>query len=144
VENLGNTTFPREKFLFFKVDGPVSGGRPVEDSAVEEVNKSGEAICCKTCGLPVTSRKQEVSINSSHTHTFFNPAGIVFELGLFKKAPGCMLAGESSFEFTWFAGYSWSFSLCRGCQSHLGWFYSNGENSFFGLILRNLVYPFEV
>jgi hypothetical protein len=70
-------------------------------------------------------------------HTFFNPAGIVYEIGCFRNAPGCMTYGPPSLEFAWFSGYSWQVVCCRSCQEHLGWiFYADDE--FFGLIINKL------
>jgi hypothetical protein len=99
---------------------------------------SEEAIRCKTCGRTVTTKRQKIVVGSSHSHTFFNPAGIVFELACFRRAPGCHVVGESTSEFTWFAGHVWRFALCSGCNSHLGWYFEAPEQSFFGLILANL------
>ena len=86
----------------------------------------------------VTGRDKKIQVSGSHEHTFFNPAGIVFELGCFSAAPGCHRAGRATSDFTWFAGYVWRFALCRNCNSHLGWFFEMGEHSFFGLILAHL------
>jgi hypothetical protein len=113
-------------------------GRPIEKEEGEEGISPAEAICCKVCGRAVTGRDQEIAVHGSHAHTFFNPAGIVFELGCFVTAPGCYSTGEATSEFTWFAGYVWRFALCRRCNSHLGWFFETAESSFFGLILANL------
>jgi hypothetical protein len=86
----------------------------------------------------VTARDHKIAVNGSHGHTFFNPAGIVYELGCFRKAPGCRIAGERSSEFSWFTGHVWRFALCRSCNAHLGWFFEGSENAFYGLIFANL------
>jgi hypothetical protein len=54
-------------------------------------------------------------------------------------SPGEMLLYCRRAHFTWFAGHVWSFALCRGCKSHLGWFFEKGETTFYGLVLANLV-----
>ncbi len=126
---------------YFRVDnrqGSGQFGQPIEKEEGQEGISSIEAIYCKACGRAVTSRDQKIAINGSHTHTFFNPAGVVFELGCFSTASGCSRAGEATSEFTWFANYVWRFALCRGCKSHLGWFFETNGSSFFGLILLNL------
>jgi len=104
----------------------------------DEQEMPEEAIFCRACGAVVTARRESIEVAGTHTHTFFNPAGIVFELGCFKQAKGCLVAGEPTSDFTWFAGHVWSFALCRSCQSHLGWFYQGDVSSFFGLILPKL------
>ena len=104
----------------------------------EKKTGEDEALFCKSCLSQVTRRGQMISVNGSHTHTFFNPDGIVFELGCFRNAPGCQPAGEVTSEFTWFSGHVWCFALCRVCGVHLGWHYEMGESIFFGLILARL------
>jgi len=116
-----------------------SFGRPVEKEEDKEDIRPIDAICCKTCGGVVTGRDQKISVNGSHAHTFFNPAGIVYELGCFSTAPGCRRAGEATADFTWFAGYVWRFAICRRCGSHLGWYFERGTQSFAGLILAKLI-----
>jgi hypothetical protein len=113
-------------------------GRPIVKEEGQEGISPVEAIYCKVCGRAVTGRAHKIAVNGSHTHTFFNPAGIVYELGCFAAAPGCHSAGEATSEFTWFAGYVWRFALCGQCNNHLGWFFETAELSFFGLILANL------
>lgn len=107
----------------------------------EEKGKSGradEALVCTSCLNTVTLRDHAVSINGSHTHTFFNPQGIVFELGCFREASGCLVMGEATSEFTWFPDSVWRFALCRKCGIHLGWHYELRESEFYGLILARL------
>lgn len=128
----------RTVFLF-REDGRSSGDKPSVKKDHQKQADSDRAICCKTCGHSITSRNHKKTVGGSHSHTFFNPAGIVYEIGCFKQAPGCHVAGESTAEFSWFSGYLWRFSFCSNCQSHLGWFYEQGESGFFGLILRQLM-----
>lgn len=113
-------------------------GLPAEKDEEQEGIDPAQAIFCRACGKAVTSRDRKIAVRGSHAHTFFNPAGIVFELGCFSTAPGCYQAGAASSEFTWFAGHFWRYALCRGCNSHLGWAFSSGGKAFWGLILANL------
>ncbi len=122
----------------FRDDKQKEGGRPAVDVEREEHTQPVKAIFCKACGSLITGREKKIAVNGSHTHTFFNPAGIVFELGCFSDAPGCHLAGEATSEFTWFADHVWRFALCRSCNVHLGWFFESGEKNFYGLILATL------
>ncbi len=110
------------------------GGMEEEEESLSPI----EAIYCRECGRTVTGRDQKIAVQGSHAHTFFNPAGIVFELGCFSAAPGCHRVGEASSDFTWFAGFFWSCALCSGCNSHLGWFFEMGDRSFYGLILAKI------
>jgi len=95
-------------------------------------------LLCKTCSAEITKSKQRISRAGKHLHTFFNPAGIVYEIGCFKRAPGCLPHGQISSDFSWFGGYSWQIVFCGVCHDHLGWFYDSGEDSFFGLITNRL------
>jgi hypothetical protein len=97
-----------------------------------------DSLYCRACGGLVTDGDQQISVNGSHAHTFFNPAGIVYELGCFRNAPGCSVVGEATMEFTWFANHSWRFGLCLLCDTHLGWLYETAEQTFYGLILTRL------
>ncbi|MFT5701548.1 MAG: hypothetical protein ACI8ZB_004443 [Desulforhopalus sp.] len=121
-----------------KVDGEKSSGRPFAESRCVNLEDTQKDIFCKACGKAITTKDQVIEVNSSFRHTFFNPAGIVFELGCYKRAPGCRFAGPPSPDFSWFKGYLWSFALCSGCQTHLGWCFDSGASSFWGLILDKL------
>ncbi len=121
------------------------GERLDRDGLVGTADKRKENVCdppyslyCRACGGLVTDGSQQISVNGSHAHTFFNPAGIVYELGCFRHAPGCAVVGDATMEFTWFANHSWRFGLCLLCDSHLGWLYETGEQTFYGLILTRL------
>lgn len=115
-------------------------GSPHQDLEEKEETLSdfNEAVLCRQCGHTITERKNACEVNGSHGHTFFNPAGIVFQIGCFTGAPGCILHGPASREFSWFAGYSWRLALCYNCTTHLGWFFSSSNHSFLGLIFNRL------
>jgi hypothetical protein len=101
--------------------------------------KEERLIHCRTCGKPITSSTYGIAVNGRHLHIFPNPLGIVFEIGCFSLASGCMHRGLPTGEFSWFPGFSWCFALCAGCNSHLGWNYSSAETNFYGLITANLL-----
>jgi hypothetical protein len=96
-------------------------------------------IVCRQCRLRLTRPSERISVNGSHSHTFANPSGVVFEIGCFRMVSGLHFIGPPSYEFPWFAGYSWQIVICNTCQSHLGWWFQGPETSqFFGLILDRL------
>lgn len=105
------------------------------DDSEEEIERS---LICKECGAFVTTDRDRTSKSGKHLHTFFNPAGIVYEIGCFHRAPGCLADGPLSREFSWFGGYSWQIIFCTSCIKHLGWFFSSPEDSFYGLIVNRL------
>lgn len=104
----------------------------------QEQEKREQKLLCRACGNAVTVHENRIEVGGKHHHTFFNPAGLVFELGCFKAAPGCQAVDEASAEFSWFAGYVWRVGLCRKCLSHLGWQFQSGDDLFYGLIISRL------
>ena len=112
---------------------------PLPQDESFNVSKPGKGIICRQCGYLITMPENIISINGSHKHTFTNPAGITFEIGCFSDAPGCLIHGIPTSEFTWFEGYQWNYAHCAGCLTHLGWFYQGRDDSFFGLILESLL-----
>jgi hypothetical protein len=102
--------------------------------------KPEKALFCRFCGHLITYADRAVEVNDNHHHTFFNPAGIIFEIRLFSSATGCTVHGQSSEEFTWFAGYSWNLALCSACAAHMGWYFSSGALGFYGLIEKHLAF----
>lgn len=97
-------------------------------------------ILCAACGHRITAERDRIEAGGGHEHRFFNPHGILFHIGCFRRAAGCLTTGEASLHFTWFAGYAWRLALCRGCLRHLGWRFDNASgDSFFGLVLNRLV-----
>lgn len=107
--------------------------------AEDEEEEREQKLLCSTCGNAVTAKDQKIEVHGKHQHTFFNPAGIVYNLGCFKDAPGCLAVDEASAEFSWFAGYVWRVVLCRNCLIHLGWQFQSGDDGFYGIIISRLV-----
>ncbi len=97
-----------------------------------------KCIFCKNCNHKITTFENIIPIDGLYHHTCKNPVGLVFQIGCFKDAEGCVIYGEPTEDHTWFPGFSWSFAHCSQCNRHLGWFYQDNGRSFFGLILHNL------
>jgi len=117
---------------------PGCSASPAAESRVEE--RLGRVLICRECGTEITSPDLGIEVAGSHRHTFFNPAGILYEIGCFCAAEGCLDMGQPSLEFSWFAGFGWRSSICRGCKMHLGWeFVSTADRVFWGLILNRLI-----
>lgn len=102
--------------------------------------RRGRPIRCAHCGHGVSSADQRIELAGAHAHRFENPAGITFEIGCFRHAPGCRSIGEATMEHTWFPGHAWSIGVCARCGTHLGWAYgpSGAGSAFYGLILDRL------
>jgi len=126
--------------MFFKEPGEksVTGSSIVVDDQAEDEEKAERILLCKQCDAGIARDKDRLSRDGKHLHTFFNPAGIVYEIGCFRQAPGCAVDDLRSNEFSWFADYSWQISFCGACSKHLGWFFSSADDSFFGLIINRL------
>ena len=125
-------------FLFFEKeqkDMP-SGQISIE---LDEVTHRRKVLVCASCTSPITDETTRIMMRGSHEHRFFNSYGIVYGIGCFSQAEGCVDVGDSSQEFTWFPGYLWRVACCRRCQSHLGWhFFGAEKDHFHGLILDRL------
>ncbi|MCP4754493.1 MAG: hypothetical protein GY866_26725 [Proteobacteria bacterium] len=97
-------------------------------------------ILCGHCRNRITLPVYKMEVQNDFTHTFLNPAGMVFNIGCFEKADGCVVVGDPTSEWTWFVGFDWQSALCSQCLKHLGWFYNSTTNQdFFGLILDTLI-----
>jgi hypothetical protein len=128
--------------LFLYRGGDERGQRPDSDQLVQDRDESEtgqrRALLCRACQAPITTSVERLEKQGKHLHTFFNPAGIVYEIGCFRRAPGCHAYGVPSSEFAWFPGYSWQVVYCRSCQQHLGWKFI-ADDGFFGLVVNQLI-----
>lgn len=118
----------------------VPGGAP--DAAPDPGSNPGTTrpvLVCRACRTVVTRPELAVEVDGSHRHVFFNPHGLVFDLGCFASARNALPTGPRTDEFTWFAGYRWQAVVCAGCAGLLGWRYTGRGHAFFGLILPALV-----
>jgi hypothetical protein len=114
-------------------------GVPDAEIVSDQETESEDILLCRSCRSTVTSNRHTISVNSSHYHAFFNPAGIVYEIRCFSEAGGTVIHGEPTTDFTWFQGYSWQYCLCGSCLIHLGWYFSSAADSFYGLIAAKLL-----
>jgi hypothetical protein len=101
-------------------------------------DQKDKAVICRKCFYQITTADKQISVDGARTHTFFNPAGIVYEIICFSTAPGCIFDGAVSNEFSWFAGFTWRLAFCGKCLTHLGWLFESCDSSFLGLILKRL------
>ncbi|SRR6056297_834896 len=127
--------------LFLKKEGTqtVSDKPGPDEETAERETDEGPFLRCANCLHVITSSDERIVMNGSHQHTFANPHGLVFEIGCFKKAPGCGQIGEATDEFSWFKGYQWRVAVCASCLLHLGWQFASSGSFFYGLILGHLV-----
>ena len=126
---------------FFELRQPPAKGVIAPEEKDKASAATDDAYLCGNCLAAITTTSDESVRNGRHRHALFNPAGVLFEIGCFAKAPGCALYGEATDEFSWFAGFMWRYALCANCHTHLGWFYEKSDSSFFGLILPELRGP---
>ena len=114
----------------------------LENESREEDLEKSDSIVCRQCHHTITSLRERIEIDESHQHTFVNPGGIMFQIGCFRAARGCMYVGEATAEWSWFNGFRWQIAVCSSCLNHIGWHYtSNSPESFYGLILDRLIQP---
>lgn len=112
------------------------------DRSPSEATRLREPYRCARCGEPITTKRERITVDGAHEHTFVNPAGIVYRIGCFRTAVGCECSTERTAEYAWFAGFAWALARCRRCALHLGWSFTSipdERESFFGLVLERLV-----
>jgi hypothetical protein len=112
---------------------------PITTQSESEQLAKKKKILCKVCHYFITSFDQKIQVNGTHHHIFRNPTGLIFEIGCFSSANGCVNYGTPTLEHTWFNGFTWRYALCSHCHLHLGWFYQSPTSCFYGLILGNLL-----
>ncbi len=112
----------------------------IDEQEEPEDTENGRHLVCAGCHNPITHSRYRIAREGQHTHVFFNPHGLVFEIGCFSNASGCLQAGQTTSEFSWFPGYAWQIALCSACGLHLGWrFQSKEGDGFYGFILSCLL-----
>ncbi len=111
----------------------------LEDVVDEESEERAERVIrCAQCGHPITRPKHRFAMNGRPDHVFTNPHGYTFHIACFREARGAGVVGEESDEWAWFEGWTWQTAICRGCLTHVGWAFRQGESEFWGLILGKL------
>jgi len=111
----------------------------VDDEVRDKAPEEEQFLRCRACRSIITSASERFAVQGGHEHTFANPSGLLFRIGCFRSAAGCVCTGDTTAEWSWFAGFSWSIALCAGCMSHVGWRYEAPSQAvFFGLILDRL------
>ncbi len=126
----------------FDTTAPETLKRLLTEHQQTSAEQPEKRLCCKVCGQMITREQDRIKRGGAHTHTFTNPHGIRFAIGCFETVAGCEEKGIKTEEFTWFPGFGWRIAYCTGCKEHLGWrFHSQGEDTFYGLILKRLRYP---
>ena len=105
---------------------------------IEDVTEPKQPIYCAFCSAVITTEANRIEMAGSHDHQFTNPGGYRFHVGCFDEALGCSMAGSSTDEDTWFAGYGWCYAHCGECRAQLGWFFDSGNDHFFGLVLERI------
>lgn len=89
---------------------------------------------CRACSVEVADPRDAAAPDGGPTRrTFFNPAGVVFDLWLLSAVRNAVVTGAPTDEFTWFPGRPWQFLHCGGCGRQLGWRWL-GEGTFYGLV----------
>jgi hypothetical protein len=92
-------------------------------------------VSCARCGAALAPARAAIEVAGAHVHAVDNPGGHCYRIGCYGAAPGCVAAGETSHEHTWFAGHTWQRAFCRDCSAHAGWLFRARTGTFFGLIL---------
>ncbi len=130
-------SLPRWEFRETGESGMPLYGTEIKSSADARTEEE-RTIICRLCRHVITTPDTMVPMNGILNHIFTNPAGVTYTIACFSSARGCVTTGEPTLDYTWFPGFQWSYALCAGCFSHLGWHYRARESSFYGLILDRI------
>jgi len=98
--------------LWFEQSGTQRKKRSEEAPTACETGTE-DHILCANCRRLITTPEERISIDGAHEHDFVNPHGLVFGIGCFGAAPGCVPVGEMTTDWTWFPGFGWSIAICR-------------------------------
>jgi hypothetical protein len=132
----------QKRQLFYQKDGNFEGHtilRNLTKIDMQQQPKEDKGLFCARCTHLITSAHARINIDNRHLYTFTNPHGIVYEIGCFQDAPGCVPEGQPEIYWSWFPGYTWQIQRCSSCQGHLGWRFSKTDSAFFGLVLAFLI-----
>jgi hypothetical protein len=121
------------RVLRFEVEDPAD---PTGAGAPE--GERLRAIWCAACAAALCDHDDRVEVSGASTHTFVNPAGIVFEILCVTEAAVHEVSPRQSV-FSWFPGYVWAVCACAACRVHLGWRFTGGGPAFVGLIRERIV-----
>ena len=138
----GCPALPGESRRSREAPGPPSGEIDHETCRYDEEETEPcweEKILCRQCMQVITSPAERIEVQGSHRHTFSNPAGLLFQIGCFRRVKGCVDASPPEAEWSWFRGYVWQVVLCSACATHMGWRYTGPHDGFYGLILHRLM-----
>ncbi len=75
------------------------------DSLLEESTLARPPLLrCSGCGHGITDPHYRVARGGRHDHHLENPLGIMFHIGCFSGAPGCVPVGDIIDQHSWFPG----------------------------------------
>lgn len=109
------------------------------DERMDEGEDLDRVVRCATCEHVIAKLDDRFVKDGREDHVFTNPNGTTFHIACWRDASGCAGFGAQSDEWAWFPGWTWQVAVCRGCMTHLGWFFRRDESSFVGLILARIV-----
>ena len=138
---------------------PVESHDHSKDDLEDESYPFVSAMCCSNC-LAVVAKQEDLITEPATTlkeATFQYSLDILetptwcysatnehdhrFDVSRFKaSATNVVLSKDSSDQYSWFPGHSWSVAACEECGQHLGWGFHDDKQqvSFYGFIVTSL------
>jgi len=95
-------------------------------------------VYCAQCSHVLARSQDATRVQGNHHHFCTNPHGIDFNVRCYKQALGCAISGEPTGADSWFAGYTWRYATCTGCNVHLGWLFETTGSHFYGLVRERI------
>jgi len=100
-----------------------------------ESTEHRDLLLCANCSHGIARKSDRIEVNGSFNHHFTNPYGIEYHVGCYRIALGCAISGSRMAADTWFPGFVWQLASCEACGQHLGWYFTNADSDFYGLVL---------
>lgn len=136
---LNPTLITSRKFLLRAKGDKDTGIKNDTQVKSQEEEYPDKELLCARCNHLITSASRKIEVSGNHSHLLTNPAGEKFDLRCFSEAQGCETKGVPIPDFSWFAGYSWTFAFCSNCSIQSGWIYISPNDNFYGLIRKVLI-----
>lgn len=93
----------------------------------EEEEHPTSFVCCKICETKISSPCHLFTVGGAEgtTGAYVNQFGIIHQTITLCSVEerNLIYTGPPETQDSWFPGYSWTITYCRGCRSHLGWMF---------------------
>ncbi|KAK9808304.1 hypothetical protein WJX73_009938 [Symbiochloris irregularis] len=91
-------------------------------STLCNIMRKQRCLCCSSCKIQVARISDVMAMSESGAAAvFLNPSGYLHDMVTLASTVNIIPMGLPETANSWFPGYAWTLSYCRGCRQHLGW-----------------------